>query len=207
MSAAFFLSIEFQQTGHYVFCLYRTALDRPNGLPGYSEFMRDTQEVQRGVVVGQSGWGAVLEANQQSYAEEFVARGEFVSLYPAAETPAEYVDSVYAHAGLTPPQAERQAAIDEFGGAATSGDAAARARALRRIGQDPAVTQREMNPSFVAMEYFGYLRRDPNAAPDSDYAGYNFWLQKLNSFGGDYKQAEMVKAFIESTEYRNRFGL
>jgi hypothetical protein len=50
------------------------------------------------------------------------------------------------------------------------------------------------------MEYFGYLRRDPDAL------GYDFWLGKLNQFNGDFIRAEMVKAFISSIEYRQRFG-
>ena len=66
--------------------------------------------------------------------------------------------------------------------------------------------QNEQSPAFVMMEYFGYLRRDPSATPDSDLSGYNFWLNKLNAFGGNYIKAEMVKAFITSTEYRQRFG-
>ena len=52
---------------------------------------------------------------------------------------------------------------------------------------------------FVMMEYFGYLRREP------DEEGYQFWLNKLNQFGGNFEQAEMVKAFIVSGEYRDRF--
>ncbi|MET0645412.1 MAG: SBBP repeat-containing protein [Pyrinomonadaceae bacterium] len=60
--------------------------------------------------------------------------------------------------------------------------------------------------AFVLMEYFGYLRRDPDAAPDADFSGYNFWLGKLDSFSGDYRRAEMVKGFISSDEYRRRFG-
>ena len=48
--------------------------------------------------------------------------------------------------------------------------------------------------------------RDPDAAPDSVLSGYNFWLQKLNAFNGDFQKAEMVKAFITSSEYRLRFG-
>ena len=58
----------------------------------------------------------------------------------------------------------------------------------------------------VHQQYFGYLRRNPNDAPDSDFSGYNFWLGKLNQFGGNYQAAEMVKAFIVSGEYRQRFG-
>jgi hypothetical protein len=56
------------------------------------------------------------------------------------------------------------------------------------------------------MQYFGYLRRNPNDAPDADFGGYNFWLGKLNEFNGNFVNAEMVKAFIVSSEYKQRFG-
>jgi hypothetical protein len=52
----------------------------------------------------------------------------------------------------------------------------------------------------------GYLRRNPNDAPDGNFAGYDFWVTKLNAFGGNYISSEMVKAFISSGEYRRRFG-
>jgi hypothetical protein len=55
------------------------------------------------------------------------------------------------------------------------------------------------------MQYFGYLQRDANSGQDTDFTGFNFWLGKLDSFGGNYQQAEMVKAFLVSTEYRARF--
>jgi hypothetical protein len=58
----------------------------------------------------------------------------------------------------------------------------------------------------VLMQYYGYLRRDPDAGPDASFRGWEFWLNKLDSFGGDYVRAEMVKAFIDSEEYRRRFG-
>jgi hypothetical protein len=56
------------------------------------------------------------------------------------------------------------------------------------------------------MEYHGYMRRNPTDAPDTSDAGYQFWLGKLNQFGGDYVRAELVKAFITSSEYQQRFG-
>jgi hypothetical protein len=58
------------------------------------------------------------------------------------------------------------------------------------------------------MQYFGYLRRNPNDAPEQglNFDGYNFWLGKLNQFNGNFVNAEMVKAFIISSEYRQRFG-
>lgn len=75
-----------------------------------------------------------------------------------------------------------------------------RATVLRTIAETQALNDREFNAAFVTMEYFGYLRRDP------DTSGFNFWLNKLNSFGGSFINAEMVKAFITSSEYRQRFG-
>jgi hypothetical protein len=75
-----------------------------------------------------------------------------------------------------------------------------RAQALRLIAESELLKKNEFNRAFVALEYFGYLRRDPDAP------GYNFWLTKLNQFNGDYIAAEMVKAFISSGEYRQRFG-
>ena len=74
------------------------------------------------------------------------------------------------------------------------------------MAENQTLRQREFNRAFVLMQYFGYLRRNPDAAPDVDMSGYNFWLNKLNQFGGNYEQAEMVKAFLTSFEYRQRFG-
>ena len=81
-----------------------------------------------------------------------------------------------------------------------------RSQVLRAIAEDANLAQMEFNRGFVLMQYFGYLRRNPNDAPDADFAGYNFWLNKLNDFNGNFVNAEMVKAFILSGEYRGRFG-
>jgi hypothetical protein len=75
------------------------------------------------------------------------------------------------------------------------------------VGENATLNTQEFNRAFVLMQFFGYLRRNPNDAPDADYTGYDFWLTKLNQFNGNYVAAEMVKAFINSTEYRQRFGL
>jgi hypothetical protein len=121
-------------------------------------------------------------------------------------TPAQFVDALFLSADVQPSADERQAAIDDFGGEATSADQEARAFALRRVAENPALNRQELNRAFVMMQYFGYLRRNPDETPDTDYAGYNHWLGKLVEFGGDYERAEMVKAFLSSTEYRGRFG-
>jgi len=41
--------------------------------------------------------------------------------------------------------------------------------------------------------------------PGPDFSGFDFWLAKLNQFNGNFVNAEMVKAFITSLEYRQRF--
>ena len=84
--------------------------------------------------------------------------------------------------------------------AGLNGGTMTRAQVLRAIAEAEELQNREFNAAFVAMEYFGYLRRDP------DTAGFNFWLNKLNAFNGNFIQAEMVKAFISSSEFRQRFG-
>jgi hypothetical protein len=76
------------------------------------------------------------------------------------------------------------------------------------VAENPEFRRREVNRAFVLMQYFGYLRRNPDDPPEPtlDFQGYNFWLAKLDQFGGDYRAAEMVRAFIVSLEYRRRFG-
>jgi hypothetical protein len=84
--------------------------------------------------------------------------------------------------------------------AGLNGATLTRATVLRMVAESQFLNSREFNAAFVTMEYFGYLRRDP------DTAGFNFWLNKLNSFDGSFVNAEMTKAFISSAEYRQRFG-
>ena len=98
------------------------------------------------------------------------------------------------------------AAIAVFGNVSDTINLTARAQALRQVAESQNLYKAEFNRAFVLMQYFGYLRRDPNSGPDKDFGGYNFWLGKLNQFGGDYIKSEMVKAFIDSAEYRARFG-
>ena len=93
-----------------------------------------------------------------------------------------------------------------FGNAADTANVTARAQAARQVAEDTDLFKAEANRAFVLTEYFGYLRRNPNDAPDNEYGGYDFWLNKLNENNGDYVKAEMVKAFIASPEFRQRFG-
>jgi hypothetical protein len=210
VSAAFFLSIEFQETGYLTYKTYKAAFGDLPGAPvplRLGEFLPDKQEISRGVVVGQPGAAALLEQNKAAYFNAFVQRARFAETYPTTLTPEQYVDALNANTGGALTAEERQAAVGEFGGAGTTVDAAARARALRRVAENAEFTRREKTHAFVLMEYFGYLRRNPNETPDGDFGGYIFWLNKLEQFGGNYIAAEMVRAFIDSDEYRRRFGV
>lgn len=210
VSAAFFLSIEFQETGYLVYRMYKAFGDLP-GAPvplQLLEFLPDTQQIGQGVVVGQTGWEQVLENNKNAFAADFVTRPRFVAAYPTTLSPAGFVARFFTNAGAQASPAEQQSFAAEFGGAPNTIDTAARARAVRRMAEHSDLVAKEFNKAFVLMQYFGYLRRNPNDAPEStlDFQGYNFWLNKLNQFNGNFISAEMVKAFITSGEYRQRFG-
>ncbi|HZI18965.1 MAG TPA: PQQ-dependent sugar dehydrogenase [Pyrinomonadaceae bacterium] len=197
VSAAFFLSLEFQETGFFVYQMTRAALGR---LPRFRDFVRDTQALGRGVVVGQGDWSARLEANRRAFLAEFVARPEFVAALPDSLTPAEYVARLAANVGapLTP-EKRQDLTAQLVSGAATRSDV------LVAVAQDLDFRAAEFNRAFVLMQYFGYLRRNPDDSPDSDFSGHQFWLDQLNRHGGNYVTAELVKAFILSLEYRRRF--
>jgi len=208
-SAAFFLSIEFQATGYLAYRGYKAAYGNLPNAPvpiTFDEFQKESRLLGHILVVKQDGWQTVLENNTVAFVLQLVQSPRFIAAYPESMTPAEFVDRLFSNAGVTPTSSERNAAIDLFGGAALASDVSARARAVRLVAENPTLIQQEFNRAFVLMQYFGYLRRNPNAAPDGNFAGYNFWLDKLNKFNGDFTQAEMVKAFLSSNEYRRRFG-
>jgi hypothetical protein len=206
VSAAFFLSIEFKETGYLIYRLYKSAYGRmPRRV---EEFLLDAGLVGEGVAVGAAGWEAKLEANKRAFVAEFLARPSFVERYPLALTPAQFVSRLNANTGssLTPEEAAALASAS-FGGAADSSDPSARLDALRRVAENAEFSRRELNRAFVLMQYFGYLQRNPDDAPDdARLIGYNFWLKKLEDNNGNFAQAQMVKAFIDSIEYRRRFG-
>ncbi|HEX7176703.1 MAG TPA: DUF4394 domain-containing protein [Pyrinomonadaceae bacterium] len=204
-SAAFFLSIEFQQTGFLVYRTHAAAFGstRVGGaVPlALEEFLFDTERVARGVIVGPGDWQARLENNRRAYFDEFTQRPAFEAVYPRALAAAGFVDALNANTSGSLAPAERDALA-----AGLETGAETRATVLRKVVENAAFRQRELNRAFVLTQYFGYLRRNPNDFPDSDFSGYNFWLAKLNQFGGDFRAAEMVKAFITSGEYKSRFG-
>jgi CSLREA domain-containing protein len=221
-AVAFFMSPEFQITGGFVHHLYKGSLTgAPNydgGSPGSGlgrfptslEFMRDVSAVSKGIVVNNQISGAVVEANRNRLAAEFVQRPEFVAKYGGLSNTL-YVDELFNTTGITPTAAEKQALVAGLNDATET-----RASVLRKVVDGTVVisesnvqftttygqafSTQEYRRVFVYMEYVGYLRRKPDAA------GFGFWLGKLDFYNGDPFQAEMVRAFILSPEYRQRFG-
>jgi predicted extracellular nuclease len=189
VSAAYFLSIEFMETGGFVDGLYRATYGHR---PLYADFMPDTSNVSRGVIVGTTNWSQQLAANKQAFLNDWITRPEFRTLYDGMNN-SQYVDALISHAGGF--NGDRDALVNGLNQSTLT-----RAAALRAVAENDGFNTAKRNGMFVMMEYFGYLRRDP------DEDGFNFWLNKLNQHNGNFEQAEMVKSFIVSGEYRNRFA-
>jgi WD40 repeat protein len=189
VSAAFFLSIEFDNTAYLA---YRLGLASFGAAPRYKQLMSDSRALAAGVQVGKGDWEGGLAQNRRAFADAWVNRAEFKSKY-GETTDEQYVAALLSNAGLGK---SRWAPLV---GALKAGSVS-RADVLLSIADDAELKQKEKSRAFVLMQYYGYLRRDP------DKEGYDYWLGKLDSFGGDFVRAEMVKAFLESDEYRRRFG-
>lgn len=180
VSAAFFLSKEFQDSGFFLIRLYKAAFNR---FPTYLEFIRD-----RGQLIG----GPNLEGNKTAFTGDFVNnRADFKSLYDG-KTNDQYVDALNANTGGALTQADRDALVSGLNNGTET-----RVTVLRKVVDNASFIQRQLNRAFVLIEYFGYLRRD------SDPSGFAFWLNVLET-SGDFRG--MVCAFITSTEYQQRFS-
>lgn len=212
-SAAYFLSIEFQETGYLAERLYKVAygdaigtssLGGPHNLAvpiiRFDEFLSDVQVLGRDVVVGRTGWQTVLENNKQAFVNQFAARERFLTAFPMSLTPSQFVDRLNQNSDGALSQTERDQLVNDLVNGART-----RAEITRIVAEDSDLVKADLNPAFVLMEYFGYLRRNPNDGQDTDYTGYDFWLSKLDQFKGNYVAAEMVKAFLDSAEYQARF--
>ncbi|MFN2454053.1 MAG: Calx-beta domain-containing protein [Pyrinomonadaceae bacterium] len=190
VAAAFFIENEFQDTGSFVYRLYRAAFGNPSDRPWpvtYGDFMADRTQVPPGTAQER-------DATKIALANDFVARSAFQQKYGGLSDD-NFVTELYRTAGLESRTAEQQQARDDLRNSRKS-----RADVLRDAIEIKEFRDREYNPSFVLMQYFGYLRRDP------DVDGYRFWLDVLNNrVPGNYRS--MVCAFINAAEYQNRFSL
>jgi len=127
-----------------------------------------------------------------------------IRCYPNLISATDFVNRLNSNAGGVLTNTQRSELISELSPNPT--DPKLRADVLKKIAESPQLQKAEFHRAFVLMQYFGYLRRNPDDAPDFNFDGYKFWLEKLDHFQRNFEQAEMVKAFIQSHEYRSRFG-
>ena len=180
VSSAFFRSPEFRDRGSFVYHLYAAGLGR---IPLYAEFIPDLAKV--------TGFQspAELDVNKSALAQEFTARPEFDNRY-GGTTNQEYVDLLLTSAGVISPQRDGWIA-------SLDANTKTRARVLRELAESSEANNKFFVQSFVVMQYFGYLRRDPDPL-------YTSWIAVMNSDPNNYRQ--MVNGFVNSLEYRLRFG-
>jgi glucose/arabinose dehydrogenase len=196
VSANFFLSAEFQLKGFFVYRFYKLTLNRQ---PLYTEMVTDMSSVT----------GATSQdvfAKKAAFTNSWVQRQEFKNLYDAL-TNTQFVNALmdrYSLQSITTPDPAnpdgatkvtltRTDLINQLTQAALT-----RAQVVRAVADSNEVGASEFNPAFVSMQYFGYLRRDP------DTQGYNDWSTYLTAHPGDFRT--MVVGFVNSPEYALRFG-
>jgi lysophospholipase L1-like esterase len=185
VTSSFFRSQEFQLKGYFVYLFYKVSLGR---LPRYAEIIPDMRRVS----------GATAEevfAKRLAFAQSWVERDDFKTRYPASLSQGEFVDQLLQATGvsLTGGAVTRNSLVNDLQTRAKT-----RAEVLMAVVEHPSIDARERNGAFVAMQYFGYLRRDP------EEGGYNNWLNYLNANPTDFRT--MVKGFANSQEYQLRFG-
>jgi hypothetical protein len=182
--------------GLFVFKFYKVSFGR---LPLYSEIVADMSSVTGTTT-------ADLIAKKALFTNAWVQRTDFQSAY-ASLSNTQFVNTLmdrYALQQITAPDPAapdgtlkltltRTDLINQLNAATLT-----RAQVVRAIADSDQVGATELNPAFVAMQYFGYLRRDP------DTSGYNAWLATINANPSDFRS--MVNGFMNSQEYRARFG-
>jgi hypothetical protein len=181
VSSGFFRSPEFQERGSFLYHFYSVSLGR---IPHYTEFEKDMSRT--------SGFQteAEKEANKALFADDFITRQEFKDRYDQFTTAADYVNALLHTAGVDLPNKDALVAALQNG-------QMTRAQVLRSISESAEVRGKFYTEAFVVMQYFGYLRRDPDIL-------YQEWIRKMNENSGTYR--DMINGFMNSTEYRQRFG-
>lgn len=187
----FALIVEFPRTSFFVYRLCKASYGR---MPRRPEFMTAMTLLGRGVFIGAPGWEQQLERNRWSLLNDWMNSREFKQLYEGKSN-AEFVDALLENSGAGLNANQRAALVENLDVQNHS-----RQTALLRIVEDKDFSKREYRNAYVLTHFFGYLRRNPDDAPDFDLKGFNFWRDRLNSWG-DYRTISM--AFIESDEYRN----
>jgi len=183
VSMGFFQSSEFLGRGYFGFRFYMAALGQR---PTYQQFTADMS------LLGGVKSSPEEEQAKTDFAEAFVQRSEFVARYGSLTDATQYVDALLQSAGLQNLSIRSQLISGLQNGTKTRG------RVLREIAETQEALDRFLVDGFVAIQYFGYLHRDP------DTVGYDNWTRTLREDPNNIRH--MVFGFLYSTEYRSRFG-
>jgi hypothetical protein len=208
LSANFFRSPEFQRKGSYVMYLYMVSIgQRPATVaelgdaskvdrPHYAEFFADLQSISV-----PNDDPVLTEQKKVQLTDAWMQRTEIKNKYDALSN-ANFVQTLLNTAGVT---ISNQAQLVADLNAATK----TRAQVLRAIAESPQVDAKFYKQAFVTMEYFGYLRRDPEicvGSPNPSQCGYIFHNERFNlTADKDFLENTIVRGFIESPEYIGRF--
>jgi Tol biopolymer transport system component len=199
VSQSFFGSPEFRLKGFFVYNFYRVAFGR---MPEYHEIIPDLRGVSGDTAREVYARRAALPLN-------FTQRQEFKTAYDALND-RQYVDALLHRYSIQ--SINTADPVDPEGGtkvlltradmvnrmSATGMQALTRAQVFRAIAESDEVAAAEFNGAFVAMQYYGYLRRTP------EETGFQAWLRVINQDPNNIRI--MVNGFMNSTEYRLRFG-
>jgi uncharacterized lipoprotein NlpE involved in copper resistance len=209
LSANFFRSPEFQQKGSFVMYLYMISIgQRPATVaelsdqtkvnrPQFWEFTLDLQAIS-----DPTDDKAIGSQKKDALTVAWLQRPEIQASYGSL-TNAQFVQKLIDKSGVTPAgQASWVVALDA--GTMT------RAQVLRAFAESSEVNAKFYKQAFVTMEYFGYLKRDPEPCwgdPNPSQCGYIFHNARFQlAADEDFLENTIVRGFIESPEYRGRFG-
>ena len=217
LSANFFRSPEFQRKGNFVMYLYMVSIGQRaitpaelpakndptlNDRPHFAEFSADLASIST-----PNDDPVLTEQKKNELTEAWLLRTQLQQLYPAAMSNAAFVQKLIETSGVSP---ANQNWVNELNAGTKT-----RARVLREFAESAAVNAKFYQQSFVTMEYFGYLRRDPEdchnpanwTGGDPNQCGFIFHNNRFNTPGADPDLIEniIVRGFIESPEYRGRF--
>jgi hypothetical protein len=181
----------FEDTSFLVYRLCKASYGR---MPRRQEFVTAMTLLGANLYKGSSLWEANLQRNRAALLKDWTASAEFKRLYEGKSN-AELVDALLKNAGVSWSASKRDELVNSL---TTQTDP--QQAALLSVVSDGAFYKNEYNNAYVLVHFFGYLRRNPDDAPDFDLKGFNFWRDRLNSWG-DYRTISM--AFMESEEYRN----
>src|SRR5204863_1710510 len=164
VSGAFFLSIEFQETGYLVERTYKaayadatgrstfpTAHSLPVPVVRFNEFLTDQRSISNGVIVNQGDWQAQLEKNKVAYFDSFVQTARFTTKYFSTMLPTDFVHTLNQNAGSPMSVTEEAQEV-----AVLTAGSKTRARVVRDVAEHPALAKAETNRAFVLMQFFGY---------------------------------------------------